>query len=74
MCLALPGQIVEQDGFFAVVRIGKTHRKLLNAAEAKTGGWVTVENGMITGTMEKEEGKLMATAWQRKRKAKKKNE
>lgn len=72
MCLALPGQVLEREGFFAVVRIGKIRRKVLNAADAGIGDWVVVENGMASEKMSPEEGELMASAWQRKRKRKKK--
>ncbi len=71
MCLALPGQVVENNGFFAIVRIGKIRRKVLNAAEARIGEWVAVENGMASEKMSQEEGHLMAEAWNAKRKKKK---
>lgn len=71
MCLALPGQVVENEGFFAIVRIGKIRRKVLNATEARIGEWVIVENGMASETMGFEEGQLMAEAWNAKRKKKK---
>ena len=63
MCLALPGLVEEQDGFFAMVRIGKIRRKVLNAMDAKTGEWVLVENGLISEKLDAGESQLMAHAW-----------
>lgn len=73
MCLALPGQVVENEGFFAVVRIGKIRRKVLNAAEAREGEWVVVENGMASEKLEQSESELMAKTWNQTKRKKKKN-
>lgn len=73
MCLALPGKVIEQDGFHALVRIGTVKRKVLNPLDAQTGEWVLIENGIAGEKLNAEESKAMAQAWnQTKRKKKKK--
>lgn len=70
MCLAIPGKIIELQGVFAVVQIGKIKRTLPNLAQAKKNEWVLIENGIASEKLGKEETKLMIKAWQKKRKKK----
>lgn len=72
MCLALPGQIESQDGFYAIVRIGPVRKKILNPIDAKTGEWVLIENGIASEKLSAEEQSLMAAAWNSTAKKKKK--
>ena len=72
MCLALPGLVETQDGFYAVVRIGTVAKKILNPIDAKTGEWVLIENGIASEKLSIEEQALMAAAWNGAIKKKKK--
>ncbi|MBU0635799.1 HypC/HybG/HupF family hydrogenase formation chaperone [Candidatus Micrarchaeota archaeon] len=72
MCLAIPGQIIEVQGVFAIVQIGSIKRKIPNLAQAKIGEWVLVESGIASEKLEKQETELMVKAWSTKKKKKKK--
>lgn len=72
MCLALPGQVIEHDGFFAVVRIGPVRKKVLNAANAQIGQWVLIENEIASEKLSSEEQKAMALVWNQTARKKKK--
>ncbi|MFH0954637.1 MAG: HypC/HybG/HupF family hydrogenase formation chaperone [Candidatus Micrarchaeota archaeon] len=72
MCLALPAQVIRENGFSVIVRIGKTKRTVLNATQAIQGEWVLVENGVATEKLDQEESQLMAKAWNETKKKKKK--
>lgn len=72
MCLALPAQVIQEDGFSIIVRIGKTRRAVVNAAAAAVGEWVLIENGAATEKLDQEESRLMAKAWNETARKKKK--
>lgn len=72
MCLALPGLVETQDGFYAIVKIGPVRKKILNPIDAHIGEWVLIENGIASEKLSAEEQSLMATAWNQAVKKKKK--
>ena len=78
MCLALPGQIETQDGFYATVKIGPVRKKILNPIDARTGEWVLIENGIASEKLSADESAVMAVAWnqttRKKKSAKKRND
>ncbi|MBS3061702.1 MAG: HypC/HybG/HupF family hydrogenase formation chaperone [Candidatus Diapherotrites archaeon] len=61
MCLGIPGKIEELDDVFAVVRIGRVRRKVLNTVAAKKGDFVLVWQNSVVERLEEKAAKEMAT-------------